>query len=44
MYALVFSRQAQKFLEKEPHDVRHRIRTALLELAQDPLANRQVKR
>lgn len=44
MYTLRFSRQAQKFLEKQPSDVRNRIRTALLELAKDPLANRQVKR
>ena len=44
MYTLRFSRQAQKFLEKQPSDVRNRIRTALLELAKDPLANRQIKR
>lgn len=44
MYTLRFSRQAQKFLEKQSHGVRQRIRTALLELAEDPLAHRQVKR
>lgn len=44
MFTLRFSRQAHKFLEKQPLDVRHRIRMALLELAKNPLANRQVKR
>ncbi len=44
MYTLRFSRQAQKFLEKQSQGTRQRIRTALLELAQDPLAHRQVKR
>jgi mRNA interferase RelE/StbE len=44
MFTLRFSRQAHKFLQKQPPDVRHRIRTALLELAKDPLAHRQVKR
>ncbi|MCY0877417.1 MAG: type II toxin-antitoxin system RelE/ParE family toxin [Firmicutes bacterium] len=44
MFTLRFSRHAHKFLEKQPPDVRHRIRMALLELAKDPLANRQVKR
>ena len=44
MYTLRFSRQAQKFLAKQSSDVRNRIRTALLELAQDPFAHRQVKR
>ncbi len=44
MFTLRFSRQAHKFLEKQPLDVRNRIRAALLELAKDPLANRQVKR
>lgn len=44
MFTLRFSRQAHKFLEKQSPDVRNRIRTALLELAKDPLANRQVKR
>lgn len=44
MYALVFSREAQKFLDKQSHHIRQRIRTALLQLAEDPLANRQVKR
>ena len=43
-FTLRFSRQAHKFLEKQPPDVRNRIRAALLELATDPLANRQVKR
>lgn len=44
MYTLRFSRQAKKFLEKQSQGTRQRIRTALLELAQDPLAHRQVKR
>ncbi len=44
MFTLRFSRQAHKFREKEPPDVRTRIRTALLELAKDSVAKRQVKR
>ena len=44
MYTLRFSRQAKKFLEKQSQGTRQRIRAALLELAQDPLAHRQVKR
>ncbi len=36
MYTLRFSRQAKKFLEKQSQGTRQRIRTALLELAQDP--------
>ena len=44
MFTLRFSRQAHKFLEKQTPDMRNRIRAALLELAKDPLANRQVKR
>lgn len=44
MYTLRFSRQAQKFLEKQTADGRRRIQVALLELATDPLAHRQVKR
>lgn len=44
MFTLRFSHQAHKFLEKQPENMRNRIRAALLELAKDPLANRQVKR
>jgi mRNA-degrading endonuclease RelE of RelBE toxin-antitoxin system len=44
MFRLRFSRQAHKFLQKQPPDARNRLRVALLELAKDPLANRQVKR
>ena len=44
MYTLRFSRQAKKFLEKQFQGTRQRIRAALLELAQDHLAHRQVKR
>lgn len=43
MFTLRFSRQAYKFLEKQPPDMRNRIRAASLELAKDPLANRQVR-
>ncbi len=41
MFTLRFGCQAHKFLDKQSPDVRNRIRTALLELAKDPLANGQ---
>ena len=44
MYTIHFSHQAQKFLAKQPAASRDRIRAALMELARDPFAHRQVKR
>lgn len=44
MYSIVFSRDARKFIGKQAPKTQQRIRDALLQLAEDPFANRQVKR
>ncbi|WDL97185.1 type II toxin-antitoxin system RelE family toxin [Alicyclobacillus sp. ALC3] len=44
MYSLIFSKDAQKFIDKQTPQTKQRIRNALLQLAEDPFSNRQVKR
>lgn len=44
MYSLIFSKDARKFIAKQTPRTKQRIRNALLQLAEDPLSNRQVKR
>ncbi|WDL97264.1 type II toxin-antitoxin system RelE family toxin [Alicyclobacillus sp. ALC3] len=44
MYSLIFSKDARKFIEKQTPQTKQRIRNALLQLAEDPFSNRQVKR
>ena len=44
MYKLIFDRNVERFLKKQDKEVRLRIRTALLELAENPYRATQVKR
>lgn len=44
MYSLIFSKDARKFIDKQTAQTKQRIRNALLQLAEDPFSNRQVKR
>ena len=44
MYSIILSKDAQKFVSKQSPKTKQRIRHALLQLAEDPFANRQVKR
>jgi mRNA interferase RelE/StbE len=44
MYKLTFSKDARKFIDKQTSQTKQRIRNALLQLAEDPFSNRQVKR
>ena len=44
MYNLIFSKEARKFIDRQNPQTKQRIRNALLQLAEDPFSNRQVKR
>ncbi len=44
MYSLIFSKDARKFIDKQTAQTKQRIRNALLQLAENPFSNRQVKR
>jgi mRNA interferase RelE/StbE len=44
MYSLIFSKEARKFIDRQNPQTKQRIRNALLQLAEDPFSNRQVKR
>lgn len=44
MYTLVFSKEARKFIRRQDAHSKQRLQNALLELAEDPFTNPQVKR
>ncbi len=44
MYSLAISQDAQKFIDKQPSHTRQRLRNALIQLAEDPFTNQNVKR
>ncbi len=44
MYSLAISKDARKFIDKQPSQTRQRLRNALIQLAEDPFTNPNVKR
>ena len=44
MYSLAISKDARKFIDKQPSHTRQRLRNALIQLAKDPFTNQNVKR
>lgn len=44
MYEILLSKEAHKFVAKQDATTKKRLKTAFLELAEDPFSNRNVKR